>query len=101
MNDRPRVRKIGSIVGQLMSQRGYAQVSATEELHQAIISAVGRDLGSSVMVGNLRGGKLQLFAADSVTLQELNFQKRTLLKRIQADMPSAGVTELRFRIQSR
>lgn len=101
MSNKPRVRKVGSIVNQLMARRGYAQVAASEQLQVIIRQAVGSTLGEAVEVGSLKAGKLQLFAADSVSLQELNFQKRVILKKIQTEMPAAKVTELRFRIQPR
>ncbi len=93
-------KRIGSIVSQLLARRGYAQVFATENLQSLVESEVGTSLAGSVRVGNLRGGKLQIFATDSVALQELTFRKRDLLKRIQKEMPENKVTELRFRIQS-
>ncbi len=93
-------RKIGSIVSQLMSRRGYAQITANDELTETVIVAVGAELGSAVSVGNLRQGVLQVYASDSVTLQELNFQKRQILKQIQKAHPQSNVTDLRFRIQS-
>ncbi len=97
---RPRVRKIGSLVNQLMSRRGYAQAIASEELQATIATSVGSELASSVHVGNLRQGVLQVFVSDSVTLQELNFQKRSILKKIQSELPHSGVIDLRFRIQT-
>ena len=99
-NEKPRVRRIGSIINQLMSRRGYASATVPDELLGAITGAVDESLHSSVQVGNLRAGVLQVFASDSVALQELNFQKRDILKRIQADLPHCQVTDLRFRIQS-
>ncbi len=95
-----RVRKISSLVNQLMSRRGYAQSTVTEELQSAIVRAVGSELGTSVQVGNLRQGVLQVYASDSVTLQELNFQKRLILRTIQKELPQSKVTDLRFRLQS-
>ena len=100
MAEKKRIQKIGSLVNQLMSRRGYAQVTATEQMHAAISASVGEDLARHVSVGNLRQGVLQLFATDSVTLQELNFQKRVILRRIQKDLPEAGDTDLRFRVQT-
>lgn len=100
MNERRKVRKIGSIMSQLMSRRGYAQVLANEELQAALVAAVGPDLAASVRAGNVRGGVLSIYASDSVTLQELNFQKRVILKRIQADVPQSKISDVRFRIQS-
>jgi hypothetical protein len=98
--EKPRVRRIGSIVGQLISRRGYAQVSANEAIHQLIVVEVGADLGAGLQVGNLRQGVLQVYASDSVTLQELNFRKRGILKRIQREIPDNKIKDLRFRIQT-
>jgi hypothetical protein len=99
LNDKPHVRRIGSLVSQLMSRRGYAQVVANQEFHQVIVGVVGPALQSSFQVGKLRAGVLQLYASDSVTLQELNFHKRNILRRLQADLPANKVTDLRLRIQ--
>ena len=97
---KPRVQKIGTLVSQLMSRRGYAQVAATDEFQATIGVAVGGVLGSAISVGNLKKGVLHIYASDSVTLQELNFQKRSILKQIQKDLPQTNVTDLKFRIQS-
>jgi len=98
--EKPRVRRIGSIVGQLISRRGYAQVSANEAIHQLLVLEVGPELGGGLQVGNLRQGVLHIYASDSVTLQELNFRKRGILKRIQRELPENKVKVLRFRIQT-
>lgn len=83
-----------------MSRRGYAQVAANDELHQEIASVIGVALQAEFQVGNLRRGILQIYARDSVTLQELNFQKRAILKHLQKVLPDSRVNELRFRVQS-
>lgn len=100
MAERRPVRKIGTIVGQLMTRRGYARAFADQDLQIAVREAIGPEAAAAVRIGNLRAGVLQLYAADSVTMQELNFQKRGLLKRIQSQLPNAKITDLRFRIQA-
>lgn len=96
-----RVQKMSSLVSQLMSRRGYAQIAVGDEFQATIGAAVGEQLSAAISVGNVKKGVLQLYAADSVTLQELNFQKRKILKRIQQDLPQSKVTDLRFRIQAK
>ncbi|WP_153559047.1 DUF721 domain-containing protein [Roseimaritima sediminicola] len=91
-------RRMGSIVNQLIARRGYAQVSANEQLQGVVGSAVGKDLAAAVRVGNLKRGVLELYASDSVTMQELTFLKRKILRRIEKEMPGSGVKNLRFRI---
>lgn len=95
-----RIRKIGKLVNQLMSRRGYAQSTANEQLQSVITAQVGEALGSHLRVGNLRAGVLQVFAVDSVTLQELNFHKRAILQTLQRSFPDARVTDLRFKLES-
>jgi len=95
-----RVRPIGSLVSQLMSRRGYAQISAGQAIHEQIAALLDSHLSSSFQVGNLRAGVLQIYAADSVTLQELNFRKRAILKHLKQSLPESRVTDLRFRIQA-
>lgn len=99
-SDQPRVRRIGSLMSQLMSRRGYAQVAVDEELHRTIASVIGEQLATDFQVGNLRKGVLQVYATNSVTLQELNFRKRAILQRLRQELPQNLVTDLRFRIQS-
>lgn len=98
MTDKPRVQKISTLISQLMSRRGYAQMIAGEDFQTTIEAAVGGQLGAAITVGKLKSGVLQIFAADSVTLQELNFQKRAILKQIHKDLPQSKVTDVRFRI---
>jgi hypothetical protein len=92
------VRRIGSLVNQLISRRGYAQLSATEEMRRVICLAVDERLHASIRVGNLRAGVLHVYASDSVAMQELVFQKRCILARIQQELPHSKVTALRFRL---
>ena len=93
-------RKMGSLVNQLIARRGYAQVQAADQLRQAVDAAVGRELAKTVRPGNLRRGVLELYASDSVTLQELTFMKRRILKKLTAAMPQSGIKDIRFRIRS-
>jgi hypothetical protein len=91
---------IGSMVNQLMARRGYAQVFAAEGLQAAVESEVGQGIAGSVKVGNVKRGVLHIYASDSVTMQELTFRSRAILKRIQADQPDGGVKELRFHVSA-
>ncbi|MFG0263374.1 MAG: DUF721 domain-containing protein [Novipirellula sp. JB048] len=98
--ERPRVRKIGSLVNQLIARRGYAQVAVVDEIQAAVSALIDERIRSNIRVGNLKRGVLEIYASDSVTLQELNFQKRPILKKIQKAHPNSKITDLRFRIQS-
>jgi hypothetical protein len=83
-----------------MSRRGYAQLRASEVMQQHVASVLDPHLRDAFQVGALRSGVLHIFASDSVTLQELNFRKRAILKQLQQTMPESRVSDVRFRIQT-
>jgi len=93
-------RRIGTIISQLMSRRGYASVAAENAMMQSIAGSVGPALAGSITVGKLSRGVLQIYAVDSVVMQELTFQKRQIIKRLAKDHPQAKITDVRFRLQT-
>ena len=95
---RHKVQRIGNFVNQLMSRRGYAQVAANDQFLALIAQQVGAGLSDQITIGKLNRGVLKVFANDSVTIQELMFQKRNIIRHIQASMPQANVTDIRFAV---
>lgn len=91
-------QKIGSIVSQLMARRGYARVQAADEVEQVWQECVGGSLGAHTRTGNVRRGTLLVIVTDSVSMQELTFSKRRLLKTLQSRLPSAGIKDIRFQL---
>ena len=49
-------------------------------------------------VGQLRRGTLEVVVANSTLVQELGFQKQTLLKSLAELLPDEGIENLRFRV---
>lgn len=92
---------MGAIVNQLIARRGYAQVLVTDDMSRSLAQTMGSAVADCCRIGKLRAGVLQIYATDSVTLQELNFQKRYLIKQLQQDHPDSKITDVRFRIQSK
>lgn len=91
-------RRIGTIVSQLMSRRGYASVGSDNAMTASIVKSVGPGLADCVTVGKLNRGVLQVYALDSVVMQELTFQKRQILKALVKDHPNAKIRDIRFRL---
>ena len=96
-----KIQSIGALVSELISRRGYAQVETNDRFQSVIERVVGQGLAKHVTVGKLRRGVLAVFADDSVIVQELTFQKRSILKRIEEELPEAKVTDLRFKVQAK
>lgn len=91
-------RRIGTIVSQLMSRRGYASVASDNAMTASIAKSVGPGLAGSLTVGKLSRGVLQIYAVDSVVMQELTFQKRKILKTLAKDHPNVKIKDVRFRL---
>lgn len=91
-------RKIGSIINQLMSRRGYAQVQTSNEMERVFRKVVGAQLANTCRPGNVRNGSLEVTVSDSVSIQELSFQKRALIKALQKEFPQSGIKDIRYRV---
>jgi hypothetical protein len=93
---RREVRSIGTLVSQLISRRGYAQTGANDQFQAAVAAVIGSELAGEIKIGKLNRGVLKIFARDSVTVQELTFQKPAILKKLQKELPESKITDLRF-----
>lgn len=91
-------KSIGNIVAQLITARGYGRIQADADFADAWSKAIGPALARFTRAGRLRRGILEVTAANSLTIQELTFQKQQVLKKLQADLPDAKIRDLKFRV---
>jgi hypothetical protein len=54
--------------------------------------------GQYTRIGALRRGTLEVIVLNSTLVQELTFQKATLLKALNQSLPEQGIRDLRFRL---
>jgi predicted nucleic acid-binding Zn ribbon protein len=90
--------KMGDVVNDLIARRGYLQSKTAEVLKNTWQQIVGPQLARNTEVGNVRRNVLDVFAKNSVVMQELSFQKVKILKRLQATDCGSKIRDLRFRI---
>jgi predicted nucleic acid-binding Zn ribbon protein len=88
---------IGNVLSELMSRRGYARVQSAAAYEDAWREAAGPLVAEYTRVGQLRRGTLEVVVANSTLMQELGFQKHTLLKTLTDLLPDEGIQNLRFR----
>jgi predicted nucleic acid-binding Zn ribbon protein len=93
-----RPRKIGEVLAQLITQRGYGRVQAQEELQAAWQTAAGPTLGRSSRPGQIKRGKLEVIVNNSTVVQELTFQKQQIVADLARILPESKIADLRFRI---
>jgi predicted nucleic acid-binding Zn ribbon protein len=91
-------RPIAEIVNQLLARRGYARIQAVSACQQAWQQAAGTHLAPHTRPGNIRRGVLEITVRNSTVLQELTFQKKPLLKKLQSLIADQNIRDLRFRV---
>jgi predicted nucleic acid-binding Zn ribbon protein len=91
-------QRIGDVVAQLLSRRGYARELSPAMEQQAWREAVGEGLAEDSRPGRTRRGVLEVTVRNSTILQELVFQKSELLQTLTDRLPDAEITDLRFRV---
>jgi len=97
-----RPKRIGNVVAQLVQRKGYAQIRAAGDREEAWREALGGQGGdqwiAATRVAGLRRGVFEVQVANSLLMQELTFQKETLLKRLQDALPEDGIKQIKFTV---
>ena len=95
-NRRP--QKMGDVLAELLARRGYARPQAANAYEQAWAAAAGEMLAKHTRVGLVRRGALEVTVANSVLLQELTFQKESILGQLSRLLPDERIANLRLRV---
>ena len=89
---------IGNVLSELMARRGFARVQSAATYDAAWREAAGPLAAKYTRPGLLRRGTLEVVVANSTLVQELGFQKVSLLKSLASLLPDEGIENLRFRV---
>lgn len=93
-------RAIGEVLSEVMARRGYARVQSAAAYDTAWREAAGPLTAKYTRPGSLRRGTLEVVVANSTLVQELGFQKHTLLESLTGLLPDEGIENIRFRVGS-
>ena len=91
---------IARLMSRLMARTGYDRQLATEGLAEAWRQAVSGPLRDASRPGLVRRGVLEVFVSHSALVQEFGFQKRAVLARLAELVPTAGISDIRCRLQA-
>ncbi len=94
----PRPQAIGDVLGELISRRGYARVEAGEAFAAAWHVAAGDSIVRFTRAGQIKRGMFEVQVANSALLQELTFQKASLLAKLRQELPQEKIKDLRFKV---
>ena len=89
---------IGRLVSRLMARAGYDREQSSSALATAWDEAIPASLKGASRPGLVRRGVLEVFVSHSAHVQEIAFQKRDLVSRLQTLVPDAGITDIRCRL---
>ena len=89
---------IADILSDLLARRGYARVQANEAQQAAWSQVVPLAWRQFTRVGGLKRGVLEVFVSNSAMIQELTYQKATLLQNLAIQLPQEKLKDLRFRV---
>ena len=97
-----RPKRIGNVVAQLVQRKGYAQIRAAGERRmrggRPWEGRAANNGSGMTRVAGLRRGVFEVQVANSLLMQELTFQKETLLERLQDALPEDDVKQIKFTV---
>ena len=91
-------KRMGDVVNELMTRRGYAQLQSSAQCADAWRAAAGSALASHTAPGNIRRGVLEVFVRNSAVVQELTFRKKKLIAELTRLAPDLKVRDVKFRV---
>ena len=95
--NKPNVFALEDVLAGLISKYGVARKRSDDAFTDAWQSAAG-DFADRTRVKGVRRGVVEVLVSDSVTLQELGFQKLEILRKLREAYPEGDVKDLRFRL---
>jgi predicted nucleic acid-binding Zn ribbon protein len=93
-----RPKQIRNVIAQLITARGYGRIQADADFAAAWRGAIGDTLAEYTVPGRLKRGVLEITVSNSIVIQELTFQKQTILAALREQCPDAKIRDLKFRI---
>jgi len=93
-----RPQRMADVLSELLARRGYARVQAGAQYAAAWRQAAGELLAGHSRVGAVRGGALEVVVANSTLLQEITFQKQSIMSHLARLLPDERIHSLRLRV---
>ena len=97
----PLPAKMDRLVSELLTRRGYARVKAASQLTDIWSDVVGERIAGMTTAGTIRRGMLEVTCRNSAVMQEIAFQKHSLVIKLNKKMGSQGnqqIKDLKLRV---
>ncbi len=91
-------RPIGELLNELFARRGYGRQQANKNYTEAWREIAGSGIANKTRVGKVQGGTFEVIVASSTLVQEMTFQKQSLLNQLSDRLPDERLTKIKFRV---
>lgn len=93
-----RPKTLKTVINRVMAKKGYGQQQANSALADCWKVILPSNMEKQTRLGQIRRGTLEVFVADSGTLQQLSFLQHKLVKQLKLELPTANIRSLRFKL---
>ena len=97
----PLPAKMDRLISELLTRRGYARVKAASQLADVWGGVVGERIAGMTTAGTIRRGMLEVTCKNSAVMQELAFEKHSLVTKLNQKMGSLAnqqIKDLKLRV---
>lgn len=97
----PLPAKMDRLISELLTRRGYARVKAASQLADVWGAVVGERIAGMTTAGTIRRGMLEVTCKNSAVMQELAFEKHSLVTKLNQKMGSLAnqqIKDLKLRV---
>jgi hypothetical protein len=91
-------KSISDVMAQLFAKRGYAARKTNEFLAEAWVKAAGQPLANFSQATKINRGQVEVVVANSLMLQEIDFERGRIIDALVSALPTAGITGLKLRV---
>ena len=91
---------MSELLNSLIQKKGWKKQISRNRVFLLWDRIVGEDIAVHAQPFVVRGKTLWLNVSDSVWMQQLQFQKMTILERIKQVLPGSSITDIRFQIDT-
>lgn len=95
----PHAKSIRSVIKKVLIQRGITDEQASLDIEQAWRENVSPALAAESRVGRLQRGRLTVWVANNLVLQEAEFSRRQILSKMQSRLPHLPLKNITFRVE--
>jgi len=93
-----KAKSLASVLDKLILLKGYAAEQSVVELQEQWRIAVGEKLASQSKVGKVQRGTLNIYAANSMVMSELDLSRMAALRHLKRTLPDSKIKSIKIRL---